>query len=229
MKYNFLFASLLVTVSVTAMDNPGAVTAAQHISLLQSFLLATDFKVTQDNKVTYPHYKYHNVLFSHVRQDATALLWEAHGNGINNKENDQKGLKIVMELYDQLDRTQPIEPQITLDNKLLLQKFIFGSFFAHKDTDKNDDIVITSKGIKTVVTAQQKHAVAEYRKSLEDFLMELSSTGITPRAPAAPTIDLKGIASIPDYLTARFNSMDQVPPEFIEAFRRCALQNENLK
>jgi hypothetical protein len=229
MKNSLLFASLLVTAFMTAMDNPGAVNPAQHISLLQSFLLATDFKVTQDNKVTYPHYKYHNVLFSHARQDATALLWEAHGSGINNKENDQQCLKIVMELYDQLDRTQPLEPQITLDNKLLLQKFIFGSFFAHKDTDKNDDIVITSKGVKTLVTAQQKHAMAEYRKSLEDFLMKLSSTGILPQAPRAPEIDLKGIACIPDYLTSRFNFMDQVPPEFIEAFRRCALQNENLK
>lgn len=212
---------------MTAMDNPGAVTPAQHISLLQSFLLATDFKVTHDNKVTYPHYKYHNILFSHARQDATALLWEAHGNGIRNKEHDQQGLNIVMELYDQLDRTQPLEPQITLDNKLLLQKYMFGSFFTHTDTDKNDDIVITSKGVKTLVTAQQKHAMAEFRKSLEDFLLELSTTGTIPKAPQAPAIDLKGITCIPDYLAARFSFMDQLPPEFMEAFRRCALQNEN--
>lgn len=221
MKNSLLLASVWVTTLASSME-PGAITPGQHISLLQSFLLATDFKVTQGNKVTYPHYKYHNVLFSHERQEATALLWEAHGSGINNKENDQQCLKIVMELYDHLDRTQPLEPQITLDNKLLLQKYIFCSFFSHKDIDKNDDIVITSKGVKTLVTAQQKHAVAEFRKSLEDFLLELSTAGTIPQAPAAPAIHLKASACIPDYLTSRFNFMDQLPPEFMEAFRRCA-------
>lgn len=222
MKNSLLFALVLVTPFVRAMDNPGAVTPAQHISLLQSFLLATDFKVTHDNKVTYPHYKYHNILFSHARQDATSLLWEAHGSGIHNKEDAQKCLEIVMELYDYLDRTQPLEPQITLDYKLLLQKYMFSSFFAHTDIDKNDDIVITSKGVKTLVTAQQKHAMAEFRKSLEGFLLELSTTGTIPKAPQAPAIDLKGIACISDYLAARFNFMDQVPAQFIEACRRDA-------
>ena len=63
MKYHFLYATVLVTAFMTAMDNPGPITPAQEISLLQSFLSPANFEVTKDATVTYPHYKDNTQIF----------------------------------------------------------------------------------------------------------------------------------------------------------------------
>ena len=167
MKNSFSLTLLLATGLVIAMENPEIIVAPeQQISLLQSFLLATDFKVTQHNMVTYPHYTNTAQLFSQPRPDAILLLWQAHGNGIEDKEQDLKSTRLCMQLYENLDRDEPLLPQITQDNRLLLQTYLFRRFFAHKDLDKNDDILITRQGIIPLATAQQKHIMGEFRKSL---------------------------------------------------------------
>lgn len=222
MKYVTTLLSLLSISLCTAMDNPDAIAPEQHISLLQSFLLATDFKVAKNNKVTYPHYKDNTRQFSQARQDATVLLWKAHEK---DRENDKNVSKLIMELYYGLDHTQTYEPQITDDNKLSLQVFMFRTFLHHKDRDINDDIVITPNGMQTVVTAQQKRTIAEFRQSLENFLMQLSSEDKITKTPRVPSLDLTSQFCLEEYLASRFATMEALPPELLAAFRRSVMKD----
>lgn len=216
MKYHFLFV-LLVTAFVTAMDNPGPITPAQEISLLQSFLSPANFEVTKDATVTYPHYKDNTQIFIHDRHDATFLLWQAK----NDPAVLNSGWRLILELYNRLDRSQPLEPQLTDAHKLVLHRFLFHTFFTREDCDKHDDITIVPNGRWMITTAQEKNAFARTKKALEDFLMELSDA--TPgrvQIPSAPQTAVALSSNLEDYLSKVFALHDTLPPYFLDSVRR---------
>lgn len=196
------------------MDNPNtAISPTQHISLLRSFLHAADFKVTKDGKITYPHYQDNTHLFVQDKQDAVALLWDAKDDAAIT----ESAIKLPLKLYDTLDRTQPLESQLSDADKLTLQTFLFHSFFAHKDIDKNDDIEITPRGIQMIQTAQQKRSKAEFKASLETLLIELSGHD-TISTPQMPPAWVGNVISFESYLTKTFATFDQ-NAAFINAIR----------
>lgn len=158
----FLAAALITTVA-SSMEL-GSLSAAQHISLLRSFLTVTDFRVTKEGKVTYPHYQDKTQVFIQDRHDATLILWQAK----DDTTIMNKGGSLTLELYSRLDRSQPLEPQLSDTEKLSLHQFLFHRFFARKDIDRDDDIAITPQGARIITTAQQKHARSS-KKSLGRF------------------------------------------------------------